>query len=161
MRPAFDALRAAPLLRGVDAEVLADLADRAAEVRVAKGEILCSVGDPGTDLFIVGSGRLRAQIEVDRDVRKTVSQFGAGDHLGEFSFVSGCPRSAEVIAEDDSVLYRISRAAWEAFERAHPGAALAVFRTLSVSLIDRLRRTNEELAGFVRWGIESLRLQGP
>ena len=161
MNPPVEALRKSKLFQGVEPAAIEDLAARAEEVHLVDGATLFRPGEASTDLYLVVKGKLRAQIPVDEDLRKTVSFFEVGDHFGEFSFLSGAPRSAAVEAEDGpATVLRITQAAWKSFEKDRPAAALHVFRTLALALIDRLRRTNDELGGFVRWGLESLRLHG-
>lgn len=160
MKP-VDALRRAPLFEGVEEAALEALARRAQVVNLVEGATLFRPGDASTDLYLVASEKVRAMIDVDRDIRKTVSLFGPGEHLGEFSFLSGGARSAAAEADEGpAVVIRLSRASWDEFERAHPAAALRVLRRLALSLIERLRRTNEELGNFVRLGLESMRLHG-
>jgi CRP-like cAMP-binding protein len=157
----LEVLRAAPLFDGIEAAAVEALARRFEAVSLVEGATLFRPGDASTDLYIVAAGRIRAMIDVDQDIRKTVSHFGPGEHLGEFSFLSGGPRSAAAEADSGpAVVCRITRAAWDGFEREHPAAALRVVRRLALSLIERLRKTNEELAQFVRLGLESMRLQG-
>ena len=46
----------------LDAEQLAECAERFREVRFAKGEMLFARGDPGTHLYIVSEGQVRLAI---------------------------------------------------------------------------------------------------
>ena len=59
-----------------------------------QGQALFEYGDPGTEIFIVRSGRIEIYVE-DSDGQKIVlGENEAGDVVGELSFLDGGHRSA-------------------------------------------------------------------
>lgn len=99
-------LKAAPIFAGIPKPVLARLAPEAREVWLAAGELLFAAGDPGTQLFVVVTGRL--EVEADGAV---LGQVGEAEVLGEMAAVETGVRTASVRAVEESRLLRIEQAA--------------------------------------------------
>ncbi len=78
-------------------------------VELPAGTPLMTQGDPGTDGFLLVSGRLRAYVRDDMGASRLVREMGRGEVIGELAMYTGEPRSATVIAVRDSVLVRLSR----------------------------------------------------
>lgn len=77
-------------------------------VHLKSGKTLIRCNEVGCDFFIVVSGRLRASIPDDKGVEITVNEIFAGESVGEMSFFTGEPRTANVIAMRDSDLICIT-----------------------------------------------------
>ena len=127
-------LASVPLLSGVDARVRRRLAEIGKRRTYAAEEAIVREGSTGTALYIVLSGR--ARVERGGEV---VGQLTGGDFFGELALIEEHPRSASVIAteETDCVLYT----AWEfsALLDEHPEIAVPIMR----ELIARLHRREE------------------
>jgi len=130
--------------------------------RVPRGRILIHEGDPGGQLFLVVSGRLRAFSAGDsgREVTYGTSSL-PGDVIGEMS-LDGGTRSADVVAEVDSEVVVIERDVLLDFVGAHPEfafelmgriiarARMAMRSVRNMALLDvygRMVQILEELAG--------------
>lgn len=74
------------------------------EVIAEHGTTVVRQGEQGQDFYLVVSGTLA--VEVDGVVLHTL---GAGASFGEIALVSGTPRTASVLAQERSKLFRISR----------------------------------------------------
>ncbi|MBF0188729.1 MAG: cyclic nucleotide-binding domain-containing protein [Magnetococcales bacterium] len=105
--------------------------------RVDTGETLITQGRPITALFIVLDGRMRVDIERLGDM----GTLGAGEMLGEISFVNQSPPTASVTAVDPTRVLEIPRSALESKLAADQGFASRFYRALSVFLADRLQNT--------------------
>jgi SulP family sulfate permease len=69
--------------------------------------------------------------------------------VGEMGFYRKIPRSATVVAEEPSIVYRLTR---ESFDRMHAEdpAAAAVLQSLIIRLLsDRLEFANREVAALI------------
>jgi CRP/FNR family transcriptional regulator, cyclic AMP receptor protein len=76
---------------------LAELASRARCQKFAKGALIIQEHDPGTSMFILVSGRVKA-FSTDEDGREiTFGVYEAGDYFGEMALDGGA-RSASVMA---------------------------------------------------------------
>lgn len=97
------ALRRVPIFRGLAKATLLEVARRATEVSHPTGTTLVREGDPGDALCIIVEGT----VEVIKDGR-AVAQMTGGDFFGEISLIDGKPRSATVVAVEDTVLLMLS-----------------------------------------------------
>jgi CRP/FNR family transcriptional regulator, cyclic AMP receptor protein len=71
--------------------------------KIAKGDLLIAARDEDSTLFAIEEGRL--DIVAPRDGRETVvAAVGAGDVLGEVSFIDDSPRAVSVRAAETSLV---------------------------------------------------------
>jgi SulP family sulfate permease len=69
--------------------------------------------------------------------------------VGEMGFYRRVPRTASVIAEEPSVVYRLTRESFDKMQAEDPGAA-SVFHKLIVRLLsDRLEFANREISALL------------
>ena len=111
----------APLFGALPAEELKKLLKSLRTVRARKGTIVFREGDLTRSLFIIGEGvvEIRARATFPSGPMgddRPVAVLRPGEFFGEFSFLTGAPRSAtaRVVSEEDAVLYVLSREAMEA-----------------------------------------------
>ena len=75
-------------------------------VKLIKDEVLCREGDTETDLYLVTQGKLLICSRSGKMVTP-LAYLGRNDYFGEMSFFDGKPRSADVIAVEDTTLIKI------------------------------------------------------
>jgi SulP family sulfate permease len=115
-------------------------------VTVPAGEEVIAQDAPSDFLLVLRSGLLRAEVIVPDAPPMTVARFLPGALVGEIGLYAGVSRTARVVAEDESEILRIDKAALERMGRENP-AALADFHLLiAATLARRLRRTTALLA---------------
>src|SRR6266496_1617290 len=95
-------------------------------------------GDHGDAMYLVLEGELRARVIVDKK-ETTLSTMAVGDFFGEISLLDEGPRSADVIANSDSRLLKISSAAFASVMREAPALAASFLYGLSKSIGARVR----------------------
>jgi hypothetical protein len=95
-------------------------------------------GEHGDAMYLVLEGELRARVVVDGK-ETTLSTISAGDFFGEISLLDQGPRSADVIANSDSRLLKISTAAFDRVMREAPALAASFLYGLSKSIGARVR----------------------
>ncbi len=71
-----------------------------------KGDVLTIEGDTNHDLFYVYAGNLMVSLRSGTAITP-IAYIGAGEFIGELSFFDGLPRSADIIAVEDSTLIQI------------------------------------------------------
>lgn len=136
------ALAPVPLLRALDAGQLATLAAASRRVTFGAGETLVRQGDAAGPLYVIARGRVRVDVAPDDGAPVTVAHRGVGDHFGELSVLTGEPRSASVVAEDETTVVAVDHDAFAAVLRADPGVAERLARTVA----ERAEETGASLA---------------
>jgi CRP-like cAMP-binding protein len=140
-----DFLSTVQLLSGLDATELARFAELTRERSYPKGSVILFENDPGDSLFIVRSGRVKVVL-IGEDGREVIlGMLGVGHHFGELSLIDSQPRSAHVIAMEDSTLLVLRREDFRRRVQESPAVAWA----LLVELSRRLRRADEQIGSLV------------
>ena len=102
-------LQKIPLLTGVDPETLGKVAAVMQLRAVEKGHHILQKGSVGEHLLFVLSGRLQA-VDLTEDGREIGLNFlTTGDYFGELSIIDGLPRSATVVACENSLIASLPR----------------------------------------------------
>jgi CRP/FNR family transcriptional regulator/CRP/FNR family cyclic AMP-dependent transcriptional regulator len=106
-----------------------------------RGEILFHKDDPGTSLFLVRTGRIKISVFSSEGKEAVFTVHGPGDVFGELALLDGAPRSATATALEPSRLLTVDRAAFVAFLRDQPDAALILLGDLAA----RVRRLSSQV----------------
>lgn len=121
-------------------------------VDLASGDVLFREGDPGDDLYIIRSGRMRIGIRLPDGSEHCIAELAAGDFLGEMSIFDHAPRSATCRALEPTSLLALSKSEFSAIIAEQPRIALKLmYRMLNVAT-QRLRGTGQIAADMVLWG---------
>jgi CRP-like cAMP-binding protein len=101
--------------------------------------------EPGDAMFLIMKGELRARTMMGG--RETILMtFGIGDFFGEMSLFDQGPRSADVVANTDSTLLRLTTSAFERLTREMPSLATPFLQATARTLSARIRADNKRLA---------------
>jgi small-conductance mechanosensitive channel/CRP-like cAMP-binding protein len=106
-------LRRVDLFAVLDDEELRRLAAHAQVRLYARGEVLVRQGAIDTTFFTIRSGCVRVEVDDnlgDQRAAMTVNQLGPGDFFGEMALLTGEPRRATVVAEEDTEALVVDRA---------------------------------------------------
>jgi SulP family sulfate permease len=117
-------------------------------VELPAGHELISQGEPSTDVYLLESGRLTAVLTLPQGDQVRLRTMAPGTVVGEITMYLGTVRSASVVTEQPSRLYRLTTDALAAMERDEPELAAALHRALARLLAQRLtdaQRTMEAL----------------
>jgi CRP-like cAMP-binding protein len=90
--------------------------------RVPAGGIVVSEGDPGASAFLIASGSVRILVVGGHGRPLEIRRLHAGDFFGELAALSGRPRTATVVADEDCELLEVERWALEKLVDARPQA---------------------------------------
>jgi small-conductance mechanosensitive channel/CRP-like cAMP-binding protein len=102
-------LRVATILDVLNEQELAILVERVHARLYGAGDLLVRQDDPGETLFILRSGRVRVDVRNPNGTIITVNRIGPGECFGEMALMTGEPRGASVIAEEDTEVLVVSK----------------------------------------------------
>ena len=107
-------------------------------------------GERGDAMYLVVQGELRALAMLDGK-ESTLGTIAAGETFGEISLIDQGPRSADVVANRDSVLLKISCMAFEQLLREAPVLAVPFLLALSRSVVGRVRALTSRYEDSIRF----------
>ncbi|MFM7348997.1 MAG: patatin-like phospholipase family protein [Erythrobacter sp.] len=107
-------------------------------VTVRGGELLVRCGEEADTLYIVATGRFHVILADGR----VVAEIAPGEPIGELAFFAGGTRTADVRATRDSMVYALTREAWEEVTDVHREVADSVLGEIA----RRLARTTAHSA---------------
>lgn len=144
-------LLAQPLLFGLGPpEAVQAIVDATTSHTYAAGEVVFREGDPADAVYFVSSGSLRVEIEVGGGRTLRLQSMGPGVAFGEMGLLDQGARSAGVVAEEESLVYRLPFASIQEVEDQHPGVTRAFYRNLGHLLASRLRRLTSQTQALAR-----------
>lgn len=127
-----------------DESLSVELAPYFAEQHAQQGDKLFDQGDSGDALYIVASGSVAVTMQAG-DRQRVLRRYQLGAIVGEMALYTGNPRSASVVIEQDSLLYRLDVGQFESLQEKRPAAAGAFHGYIVRLLSERLGRANREL----------------
>lgn len=130
---------------GMTPEQVQVLAGCLGERVLARGETVFRQGEPGDAMFVSVQGRIAIWARGTGHAERRLVSFAPGVVFGEMAMLSGAPRSADGVAEEDAVVLELSRATFERLQVEHPALAGQLLRNVSLHLAARLRTVTEEL----------------
>jgi CRP/FNR family cyclic AMP-dependent transcriptional regulator len=134
-----------PLFKGLSPQELQRFAEVTREKSYPRGSVILFEDDPGDALFIVRVGRVKVVLVGDDGREVILGVLGVGDHFGELSLIDDQPRSAHVIAVEDSTLLVLRREDFKRRVEETPAVAWSLMQELS----RRLRRADDKIGGLV------------
>ncbi len=110
----------------------------------APGEYMVRSGEAGDSMFVIGRGRAEVWVSSNGS-HSTVAVLNTGGFFGEMSLFSGEPRSADVIAVEESEVLEIRKTSIQKLLIENAKLAEAFSRTVA-----ERHAGLEEVAGLVR-----------
>ena len=120
------------------------LAETGGTVRLAGGECLFQIGEPGGTLYVVNSGAVEIYIKDTAGQKILLKTAESGDFFGEVSLFDARGRTATAVAVTECELFALSRADLIAAFRRNPETALGMLAAMGGMLrdADKLLQTN-------------------
>jgi len=132
-------LRQVSIFGELPQDTLADLAKRVWHKEAEAGSVIVSQEEAGDQLFVIASGKVKVVLYGETGREIILSILRGGDFFGEMSLLDRQPRSANVVAVEDSLLLGLDRDAFQTHITSHPSTALAILAEMS----RRLRHADE------------------
>ncbi len=134
-------LKSVPLFESLPDDVRDKFAVWVGELKVDEGRHLADQGDYAYELFVIEDGTAEVFQNGNR-----IAELGPGEFFGELSLFDAGPRSATVIATEDTETVVLSHAAVLQLVQRHPEVATAFLK----ALCRRLRTVDNRLENAAR-----------
>ena len=139
-------LKKVRIFSNLEDNYIKEIADFCVRRSFKKDDIIIKQGEPGIGLFIISSGNVKIIKELANGEKIEVSEHGPGEFIGEMSVIDNAPRSASVVAFENTDCLVLSAWDFKARLKAHPEIALELLPVI----VKRFRETNEKLLAFSR-----------
>jgi SulP family sulfate permease len=113
--------------------------------QLQEGEYLIRQGDRPDEMYFIEAGLLSAQLELPDGKLLRLRSMRGGTTVGEIGMYLGNQRTASVVADRPSVVYRLSVEALKEMEAQDPGAAALLHKWIARLLAERLAENNRTL----------------
>jgi Cyclic nucleotide-binding domain len=143
------ALRRVKILAGMTDDQLERFAQFVEVEKVPQWSVIVKQGDPGDSMYFILEGELRARINV-LGQESILSTLSPGDFFGDMSLFDHGPRSADVVANSDSLVVRITAAAFDKLATEAPEIATPFLRAVGRTLSARIRTDNKRYGDRVK-----------
>ncbi|SAK70282.1 sulfate transporter [Caballeronia pedi] len=112
---------------------------------LAPGEYVFRQADPGDSIYFVETGRVTVALSVGDGRTLRLRSFGAGTIVGEMAVYTGARRSADVVADEPTVVLRLALSTLQRLESDDPALAARMHKFVARVLAARLVVANEQI----------------
>lgn len=116
---------------------------------VPQWKLVVKQGDPGDAMFLVLDGEVRVRLMI-MSKETLLTTLTMGEFFGEVSLFDHGPRSADVVANKDSLLLRLSAVAFNKLAQEDPDLASPFLRSICKTLTGRIRADNKRFREAIR-----------
>jgi small-conductance mechanosensitive channel len=121
----IERLAAVDIFAPLSEEEITQLAGSAVSHVFAPGEAVIRAGEEGSSMFVVHNGRVQVQI-MDNGRPRTVAVLKDGDFFGEMALFTGEPRTANVVAAEETEVLEIRHQAMKVLFDTNPNLVEAL-----------------------------------
>ena len=144
-------LAASSLFGTCTPEAIEDCAARFRPQTLQKREMLFARGDPANHIYLVSEGLVRLAIATSEGRELSFQIVGSGELFGEIGVLDGRDRSAEAVALEATVAYRLEKSDFTRLRSAHP----SVTESVILFLCARLRVVSDRLETIALYPLEA------
>ena len=144
------ALRRVKILAAMNDEQLERFAQFMELEKIAQWSVVVKQGDPGDAMYLILEGEFRVRTNIAG--RETIlATLGVGEFFGDISLFDRGPRSADVVANTDGILLKVTSAAFEQLAREAPDLASSLLLAVGKTLSARIRSDNKRFGDSVKF----------
>ncbi len=144
------ALRRIRILGGMSDEQLERFARFVEIQKVPQWSVVVQQGELGDAMYFVLEGELRVRINV-LGKETILATLAAGEMFGDIALFDHGPRSADVVANTDSVLAKVTSSCFDTLEREAPDLLSHLLRSIGKTLTARIRADNKRFGDSVKF----------
>jgi CRP-like cAMP-binding protein len=130
------------LFRGLNDSHLGHLAVCTGTTQYQAGDVIITQGEEGTHLCVIVSGRVEVRRERAGREPMVLDELGPGQFFGEMALLDNRPRTATVVALEDTLCLTLFKWLFRVELESHPEMAIAILPEIS----RRWRRALDRLA---------------
>jgi CRP/FNR family cyclic AMP-dependent transcriptional regulator len=143
------ALKKVSLFADFEEPELDDLLAVMKEKRFLRDATILIQRDPGESCFLIVIGEVKVSLFGEDGKEIILAKLGEGEVFGEMALLSGSPRSATVIALQDTTLLVLEREEFHKLLLRQPKLALKILAVMA----DRLRKADEKIEALVLFDV--------
>jgi len=121
-------------------------------VHLKEGEPIFKEGDTGKEMFILYSGAVSAFYQQSDGNQRKLFDAAHGDFFGEMSIIAHEPRSATIIATEDSILIMLREVDFYRIISEHPIIGFKILKSISIVQNQWLDQSSKSCSDLIRWG---------
>lgn len=100
--------RKVPLFDDLSQDAFVELVNKLEYHRHVPGQLIIREGDPGRSFYVIVEGKVRIFKVGPDDKEITLAHLGEGAFFGEMALLSGAPRTANVVAEEETEILEVT-----------------------------------------------------
>ena len=109
----------------------------------APGETIIRAGDDGASMFVVSRGSVDVRVDAN-GTQRTISQLGEGAFFGEMALFTGEPRTASVVAAEETEVLEIGHDAMRGLFQTNPDLVEALSHAINERRAGLLANANAQ-----------------
>jgi CRP-like cAMP-binding protein len=109
-----------PLFDDLTQDAFIELVNKLEYHRQVPGQLIIREGDPGRSFYVIVEGKVRIYKTGEDGREITLAHLGEGAFFGEMALLSGAPRAANVVAEEDTELLEVTDVVLRGLATKHP-----------------------------------------
>ena len=138
-------LRRIKILATLDEARLEQLRSHLRLTRIRQWQIVLKQGDPADGMYLIIGGEVRVRL-LARGAETIVATLGPGEFFGELSLFDQGSRSADVVANTDALLLKLSAGEFQKMAAQEPELAAPFLMAVSKTVAARMRMDNKRYA---------------
>ncbi|MEQ1602687.1 MAG: Crp/Fnr family transcriptional regulator [Methylophilaceae bacterium] len=123
-------LKSNELFKELEVDELRTVAELTIIKAVRKNTLVISAGDTSSSIYLIIQGKVKVVVTNEEGVELILATLQQGDNFGELSLLDDQPRSANIIALEDSVFTILHKADFFKLMEKNPKIAMAVIKYL-------------------------------
>jgi CRP-like cAMP-binding protein len=144
------ALRRVKILAGMSDQQLERFAQFMEVEKVPQWSVIVKQGDCGDTMYLILQGELRVRINV-AGKETILATLAVGEFFGDISLFDQGPRSADVVANTDAILVKVTSESIEQLAKEAPDTATPFLLAVGKTLTARIRADNKRYGDSVRF----------